>query len=62
MEKARKAFEECFQGFKELVSNFSSNITNCKIIYESLPDEEIRGCEFLTRMMKNLMQNLNNMV
>ena len=41
VEKARKAFEECFQGFKESIANFASRITNSKIIYESLSDEEV---------------------
>jgi hypothetical protein len=54
MKKARKAFEECFQGFKELVANYASRITNCKIIYESLSDEDVSGYEFLRRMMENL--------
>jgi hypothetical protein len=54
VEKARKAFEECFQGFKELVANFAARITNCKIIYESLSDEEVTEYEFLRRMMENL--------
>jgi hypothetical protein len=54
VEKARKAFEECFQGFKELIANYASRITNCKIIYESLSDEEVTDYEFLRRMMENL--------
>jgi hypothetical protein len=41
VEKARKTFDECFQGFKELVANFASRITHCKIIYESLSDKEV---------------------
>jgi len=54
VEKARKAFEECFQGFKESIANFASRITNSKIIYESLSDEEVTDYEFLRRMMENL--------
>ena len=54
VEKARKAFEECFQGFKELVANFAARITNCKIIYESISDEEVGEYEFLRRLMENL--------
>ena len=46
VEKARKVFEECFQGFKELVANFAARITNCKIIYESLSDEEVTEYDF----------------
>jgi hypothetical protein len=49
-----KAFEECFQGFKELAANLASRITNCMIIYEFLSDEEVTGYEFLSRMMENL--------
>ena len=56
VEKARKAFEECFHGFKELVANFAARITNCKIIYESISDEEVSEYEFLRRMMENLNQ------
>jgi hypothetical protein len=54
VEKARKAFEECFQGLKELVANYASRSTNCKIIYESLSDEDVSKYEFLRRMMENL--------
>jgi hypothetical protein len=54
VEKPRKAFEECYQRIKELVANFASRITNCKIIYESLSDEEVSEYEFLRRMMENL--------
>ena len=54
VEKARKAFEECFQGFKELVANFAARLTNNKIIYESLSDEVVSEYDFLRRMMENL--------
>jgi hypothetical protein len=54
VEKARKAFEECFQGFKKSIANFASGTTNSKIIYESLSDEEVTDYEFLRRMMENL--------
>jgi hypothetical protein len=53
-EKARKAFKECFQGLKELDANNASRLTNCKIIYESLSDEEISEYDFLRRMIENL--------
>jgi hypothetical protein len=46
VEKARKAFEECFQGFNESIANFDSRTTNSKIIYESLSDEEVNDMNF----------------
>ena len=52
VEKARKAFEECFQGRREFVANFSSRLTNSKIIFESLSDEEVSDYDFLRRMME----------